>query len=95
MVLSLRKLELLLKKEEAGNTCLLVARTVDMGFGKTLLLKGTPLSVGWVGRRAYIAGMGTWGKALGVKNSSKKALEISSVCVYGLVKSLGQKKMLF
>lgn len=50
MVLSLRKLELLLKKEEAGNTCLLVARTIDMGFGKTLLLKVRLLCqwCGWV-----------------------------------------------
>lgn len=49
MVLSLRKLELLLKKEEAGNTCLLVARTVNMGFGKTLLLKESDFFVSVVG----------------------------------------------
>lgn len=49
MVLSLRKLELLLKKEEAGSTCLLVARTVDMGFGKTLLLKESDFFVSGVG----------------------------------------------
>lgn len=52
MVLSLRKLELLLKKEEAGNTCLLITRTVDMGFGKTLPLKvRLPCQwCGWVGK---------------------------------------------
>lgn len=74
MVHSLRKLELLLKKARGWGHLFAGSQTVDMGSGKTLLLKepGSFVSGVCVCRRAYVAGMGTWGKALVVQELLQK-----------------------
>lgn len=74
MLLSLRRLKMLLKKEDAENTCLLVARTVDMALERPSCWKSDSFVSGVGGQEGICSRDGNLGESLGCEGMPPKKL---------------------